>query len=357
VVSVNGKDYYKILGVPRNATDEEIKKAHRKLARKHHPDLNPGNKKAEEQFKEIQEAYDVLSNKESRAKYDQFGDMWQHVPSSRPSGPGPRPGGGFTENPFVDVDFGGVKGGTGGINLEDFLGQVFGRRSGAATDFPSRAAPPEDIDFSMDVSLEEAFRGTTKRVSVTVEDVCPECEGTGQKRNSRGQFDLNGPACPRCRGRGRVSSPRSGEVKIPAGAWEGLRLKLSGQGVADAKGRKGDLYVTLRILPNPKFERDGQDLLFDVQVPYTVAALGGEVTVETLSGQKRQLLVPPGIQTGQKMRLSGQGMPALETRKAGDAYARVKITVPRDLSEQERSLLEQLARLRNDPIRARETAL
>ncbi|HZP82783.1 MAG TPA: J domain-containing protein [Chthonomonadaceae bacterium] len=355
---MNGKDFYKILGVPKTATQEEIKKAHRKLARKYHPDLNPGDKKAEETFKSIQEAYDVLSDPEKRAKYDQFGEMWQNSGFGAGAGPSagwrPGPGAGTAGgSPFVDVDL-------GGLNFQDWLAQMFGggvrRDTGPMGGFGTRsAAPAEDVEFGLDISLEDAYRGASQRITVTVDDVCPECEGMGQKRNSRGQYDL-GSLCPRCRGQGRIPSQRSGQVNIPAGAWDGLRLKLTGQGAADARGKRGDLYVQLHIRPHPKFERDGQDLLFDVAVPYTIAALGGEVSVEMLDGQKRQLLVPPGIQTGQKMRLSGQGMPALRDRKAGDAYARVKITVPKDLSERERNLLEELARLRNEPVRSRTRA-
>jgi DnaJ-class molecular chaperone len=140
-------------------------------------------------------------------------------------------------------------------------------------------------------------------------------------------------------------------VSIPAGAWDGLRLKLSGQGPTDARGRRGDLFVRLHILANSRFERDGQDLYFDLSIPYTVAALGGDATVSMLNGQARELVVPKGIQSGQKMRLAGQGMPALQDRKQGDAFARIKITVPKDLTDHERSLLEQLAILRKDPIR------
>jgi len=146
--------------------------------------------------------------------------------------------------------------------------------------------------------------------------------------------------------------PRSGHVTVPAGAWDGLRLKLSGQGPTDARGRRGDLFVRLHILAHPRFEREGQDLYFDLSLPYTVAALGGEAIITTLTGQTRELVVQKGLQSGQKMRLGGQGMPALQDRKMGDAYARIKITVPRDLTDQERSLLEQLAILRGDPIRA-----
>jgi DnaJ-class molecular chaperone len=353
VIRLNGKDYYKVLGVDRKASAEDIKRAHRKLARKHHPDLNPGNKKAEEQFKLIQEAYDVLSDTEKRAKYDQYGEMWAQVPPGY-SGPQPGPGGanaGFGRGPNAGFE-------TGGVNFEDFLDRMFGGRATGerrnATPFGGRsAAPAEDIEFSLDVTLEEAFRGATRRFNVTVEDVCPECDGMGQKRNSKGQIELDGPVCPRCRGAGRIDSPRTGQVTIPAGAWDGMRSRLAGQGAADARGRRGDLYVVLHVLPHAKFERDGQNLQFDVQVPFTIAALGGEVTVETLDSQQRQIVIPPGIQTGQKLRLAGKGMPALRDRPVGDAYARVRITVPKEMSDKERSLLEEIARLRGDAIKSR----
>ena len=336
---MSGKDYYKVLGVARTATDDDIKKAHRKLARKHHPDLNPGNKRAEEQFKEIQEAYDVLSDPEKRKKYDVYGDMWAQAPSGPGAGPPP---------PYGDP-FGAGSTAGGPINFEDLFGGIFGGRRGAQ---PAQHAVPEEVEITLDVSLEDAFRGASKRVNLTVEDTCTECGGLGQKRNSRGQFDLNGQACPRCRGRGRIPSQRTLQVAVPAGAWDQLQISQAGQGPTDARGRRTDLLIRLHMLPNQKFERDGQNLLFDVQVPYTVAALGGEVPVETLAGKKRQLLVPAGIQTGQKLRLTGQGMPGLQDRLAGDAFARVRITVPRDLSASEKQLLEQLAQLRSDPIKS-----
>ena len=349
------KDYYKTLGVAKAASAEEIKKAHRKLARKFHPDLNPGDKKAEEKFKEIQEAYDVLSDEDKRPKYDQYGDQWQNIGQGFPQG-SPTPGG---TGGFGGAPFGGGNVGESGVNFQDIFEHMFNpgaRAKSGPRDFftPASAAPAEDIEFGLDITLEEAYNGVTRRINVTVEDVCPECDGLGQKRNSRGQIDLsNAPVCSRCRGTGRVASPRSTPVNVPAGAWDGMRSKLPGMGAADARGRRGDLYVQLHILPNAKYERDGQNLLFDITMPYTVAALGGEIDVETLDGQTRQLVVPAGIQTGQKMRLSGKGMPALRDRKTGDAFARVKITVPRDLSDQERELLTQLARLRNDPVRSK----
>lgn len=333
---MNGKDFYKVLGVARTAADEEIKKAHRKLARKHHPDLNPGNKKAEEQFKEIQEAYDVLSDPEKRKKYDMYGENWAQVPAG---------GGQHYTDPF---GAGQTAGGT--INFEDLFGGIFGGAGRRGPQF-AQQAQPEEVEFTLDVSLEDAFRGASKRVNLTLEDICTECGGVGQKRNARGQFDLNGQACPRCRGRGRTPSQRTLQVTIPAGAWDQMQIAQQGQGPADARGRKTDLIMRLHVLPHPKFERDGQNLLFDAPIPYTVASLGGETPVETLGGQRRQLIVPAGIQTGQKLRLTGQGMPALHDRPAGDAFARVKITVPKDLSPAEKQLLEQLAQLRHDPVR------
>ncbi len=349
-------DYYKTLGVARSASADDIKKAHRKLARTYHPDLNPGDKKAEDRFKEIQEAYDVLSDETKRSKYDQYGDMWQQAPPEggfRPAGAGgpqtrPQPG----PNPFVEFD------GNAGLNFQEVIDRMFsGGTAGARNDprgqFRS-SAPEEDIEFSLDVTLEEAFHGTTKRINVTVEDVCPDCEGTGQKRNSKGQYDLSGDGvCRRCRGSGRISSPRNGQINIPAGAWDGMRSKMQGMGAADGRGRRGDLYVQLHLLPHPRFEREGQDLTFDINVPFTVAALGGEVSVELLNMQVRQLVVPAGIQPGQKLRLSGQGMPALRDRKVGNAFARVKIIVPRSLTDEERDLLTRFAMLRNEAVKGK----
>jgi DnaJ-class molecular chaperone len=227
---------------------------------------------------------------------------------------------------------------------------MFGGKGGATRGGRS-AAPAEDIEFRLDITMEDAFRGTNQRLNVTVEDICKDCEGSGQKKDARGRFELGGGLCQRCGGSGRVRSPRSGQINVPPGAWEGLRLKLTGEGAADARGRRGDLYVTIHLLPHSRYERDGQDVLFDLSIPYTIAALGGEATVETLDSTRRQLMIPPGIQTGQKLRLSGQGMPALRDRQRGDAFARVRITVPKDLSARERELLEQLAEIRRDPVR------
>lgn len=350
------KDYYKTLGVARDASADEIKKAYRGLARKYHPDFNPGNTQAETRFKEIQEAYDILSDPVKRPKYDQFGENWNQMGGFGGAGASPRPpqGGGtagntnFGNNPFFTNM-------SDQPNLDDILSNMFpGMRQqggrGAGRESKS-AAPAEDIEFRLELSFEDAYKGTGQRLNVTVEDVCKDCEGSGNKRDARGRIDLNSTSCPRCSGSGRIRSPRSGQITVPAGAWDGLRLKLAGEGAADARGKRGDLYVQIHLLPHARFEREGQDLFFDVPIPYTIAALGGEVTIETLDGVRRQLVIPGGIQSGQKLRLAGQGMPALRDKPKGDAFALVKITVPKDLSATERQLLEQLAQIRNEPIR------
>ena len=352
---MSGKDFYKILGVPRTASEDEIKKARLKLARKYHPDLNPGNKDASDKFKEVQAAYEVLSDPEKRSKYDKYGENFEQY------GAAPQGAGGAGGVRYESGGFGGgspfetAPGGAGAFGFEDFLRTVMEGRGGpqgsAGQPRASSAAPAEDIDFGLDITLEDALRGVEKRVTLTVDDVCPDCAGSGSARNAKGQFDLNKGVCPKCRGRGRLPASRSLSVKVPPGVWDDYRIALPGQGPSDARGRRGDVYARVQIRKNPKFERDGQNLTFDVAVPYTVAGLGGEIAIEMIGGRRSALLVPPGIQTGQRLRVSGQGMPALDGRPAGDAFARVKITVPKDLNERERTLLDELARLRNDPVR------
>ena len=280
-----GKDYYKILGVSRNATEREIKQAYRRLARKYHPDVNPGDKSAEEKFKQINDAYEVLSDKEKRQKYDQFGDQWQYADQFARAGgqQAPswefKPGGGATRVRFSQGDFGGL--------FDDLL-----------KDFSSGRQPQprrgRDIEVPVEVTLEEAFSGSTRRLSL--ED--------GKRL----------------------------EVRIPAGVKNGSRVRLAGKGRAGSGGVKGDLYLVISVKPHRLFECQGDDLYVEVTVPLMVAMLGGEVKVPTLKG-KLALKIPPETQNGRSFRLTGQGMPHLGDSTRGDLLAKVNVVLPTNLSQ------------------------
>jgi len=388
-MAVDYKDYYKILGLPKTATEKEIKAAYRKLARQFHPDVNPGDKSAEDKFKNVGEAYEVLSDADKRAKYDQFGDEWKSY--SQGGGPGPSgggPGAVRAGGARAEYDFGGAGGGPG---IDDFLSSLFGGAAGGgqsgggpAGGFggfssgrpaarPSRQATQE-VEQTAEISLEEAYKGTSKSFTVSIPDTCgrcggagavsagkgrpcPSCAGTGKVKGGRNMFGNSicpqcggtGEAttvCPDCHGEGAVSKPRRiSDVKIPAGVSDGQRIRLAGQGAGG-----GDLFLKVKIKPSAQYERTGDDLRTDFAVPFTVAALGGEASVETFTGRKT-LNVPPGTQSGQSFRLTGQGMPKLKGGGAGDLYARVKMTVPKDLSPRERDLLTELAKLRSDAVK------
>lgn len=332
------KDYYAILGVPRSADDKDIKAAYRRLARQFHPDVNPGSKQAEERFKEISEAHEVLGDPHKRAQYDSFGEQWKRASQ----GPGPRPGGdsGFGFGQGLEFDLGGGGGGMGEF-LDSLFGNVKGRRERAA----SRG---EDVEFAINVTLVQVMTGTSQEHSLKIRDVCPRCRGGGMPRGSHGAFNV-GQACAECRSTGAIEKTRRVNVKIPAGVEDGKRLCLKGQGGASANGVRGDLYLVVHVQPNSQFERQGNDIVTDVSIPFTVAALGGEAEVTTLTGT-RTLNVPPGLQSGQRLRIAGQGVPSPEGR-GGDLYARVSVAVPKGLSPRERELICELAALRGDRIR------
>ncbi len=348
---MSGMDYYKILGVDRKASDEDIKKAYRRKARECHPDLNPHNKTAEDQFKRIQEAYDVLSDPDKRSKFDRYGEFWQQAGMGAPPPP-PRGASGSRQAQapgFIDLD------NLGNLGMDDIFSMFSGGRSTRAqshSPFGSgSASPAEDVAFSVDITLEEAYRGVHKTLNLTVEDVCPTCKGTGFKKPAGRSGSQE--RCTHCKGTGRLETPRTIQLNAPAGAWDGMRSRHQGAGPMDVNHKRADLYVVLQVLPHPKFDRnpENQDLQFEMNVPYTVAALGGEVTVETLDGQKRQLVVPPGIQTGQKLRMAGQGMPGLRERPRGDMYAQVRVVVPKDLQPREMQLLREIAAIRGDAVK------
>ncbi|MFH0847636.1 MAG: J domain-containing protein [Chloroflexota bacterium] len=324
------KDYYKLLGVGRNASDKEIKQAYRRLARKYHPDVNPGNKSAEAKFKEINEAYEVLSNPESRKKYDEFGDQWRYADQFRTA----QSQGG---TPFRDFSSGGTRGfrfedSDMGSLFEDLLAGRFGGRR-------SRVRRGEDIAQPVEITLEEAFSGVTRTISLESPETCPACKGTGRIQNV---------PCSTCRGSGVVSRVRRIEAKIPAGVRDGSRVRLSGQGASGVGGgERGDLYLIISVKPHPAFERKGDDLYTDVPVPLTIAMLGGEVELATLKG-KIALKIPPETQNGRVFRLTGQGSPRLGDSARGDLFAKVSVVLPQKLSAEERRLLDEFRKLRRD---------
>ncbi len=327
------KDYYELLGVSKTATEKEIKSAYRKLARKLHPDVNPNNKAAEEKFKSVSEAHEVLSDPDKRKKYDQYGEQWKsYSQNGGPGSGGGFPGGGYGNGAGQSSPGGfrmeyGEPGQFGDLN--DLFASLFGgeenMRGGGARggDRFGRQAPPrkgQDIEASISVTLEEAFHGASKGVSLQVPS---------------GYYDTNNRS-----GR-QEETTRRVEVKIPAGVADGQKIRLAGQG-GDGPAGRGDLFLVMRVLPSAVFERKGDDLLVDVPVSFVDAALGGEAKVPTPKGTRLTVTVAPGAQSGQTLRLRGQGMPRLKDGGHGDLLARLKITVPKTLTPRETELLTEL---------------
>ena len=315
------RNYYDILGVVRNASDKDIRKAYRRLARQHHPDVNPGDKAAEARFKEINAAYEVLSDTQKRRKYDRYGDQWQYADQIEQA----------QRQSAGRWSFG--RGGTfdpGDMNLGADLGDLFqgifrgfGRRPGRQRG--------RDVQQPVEVTLEEAYHGTARVLQMEREEPCTTCGGQGQ---------VAGAICHVCRGAGAIVKPRRLEVKIPPGVREGSRVRVAGEGGVGPAGT-GDLYLVVSVRPHERFERRGDDLYTDVDIPLTDAVLGGEVQVQTMTSRV-VLKVPPLTQNGRNIRLSGLGMPRLGGNGKGDLYARVKVKLPDQLSERERKLFEEL---------------
>jgi len=364
------KDYYKILGIEKGAGEKEIKQAYRKLARKYHPDVNPGDKRSEDRFKEVSEAYEVLSDPEKRTKYDQFGEHWQ---SAQQGGPGGFPGQTYgTPGQEINFDLGG---------MGDLFESLFGDKARSGR----RGAPQkgEDLQYEIEVTLAEAFNGGSRAFTVTAPEVCstchgsgaqprtgtkqcPVCKGTGRGRSLVG-ISLPGDSCARChgtgqvpekpctacRGTGQVERQKRVEVKIPKGVYDGAKIRVSGQGSPPPNGgTPGDLYLHVKMRPDAMFERKEDDLYVDLPVTFAEAALGGEVQVPTISGKVTATL-PPGIQSGQALRLTGLGVPHLKGEGSGNLFARVKVAVPRNLTEQEKELIRQFGGLRRENPRER----
>jgi molecular chaperone DnaJ len=357
------RDYYEVLGVKRTATDKEIKKAYRRLAREFHPDLNPGNKEAERRFKEISEAYHVLSNPELRKKYDQFGH--------RAFETGGGPGGGFEGFDFRNFDlrdFGFGKGGGFG----DLFENLFGQRRDAQTQATARG---QDLQYTMEISFEDAARGVTAPITITRSDTCPACGGLGQRPSARRQtcpecggsgqrpshfsfFGLGQPCarcegrgviavepCLRCSGRGAIPTTERINVKIPPGVDTGSKIRVAGKGEAGRQGGPpGDLYILTKVRPHSTFERKGDNLYVELPLTVTEAALGASIEVPTLDGPVL-MKIPPGTQSGQTFRLAGKGMPHLKGDGRGDQFVRVRIVLPRNLDERSKQLLRDFERL------------
>ncbi|MFO8101450.1 MAG: J domain-containing protein [Dehalococcoidia bacterium] len=323
------KDYYRILGVDKSASEKDIKKAYRKLARQYHPDVNPDKPDAEARFKEINEAYQVLSDKEKRRKYDELGANWKQYEQWQ------KAGGGAQRQPFEWGPYGFGGGGTGqtgyqyrtvseeelkdlfgdGGGYSDFFTQFFAGEGGSHRQYQPRPRKGQDFEQPVEITMEEAYSGTARLM----------------------QMGSNGTS-------------RTIEAKIPVGVKDGSRIKLAGQGgPGSAGGPAGDLYLVTRIQPNSKFERSGDDLITGISVPLTTAVLGGEVDVPTIDGKRLKLKVPAETQNGKRIRLKGKGMPMLNKREArGDLYAEVKVVLPNRISERERQIFEELAELRKN---------
>lgn len=330
---MNFKDYYKNLGLDKNVSQGEIKNAYRKLARKYHPDLNPGNKKAEERFKEINEAYDVLQSKEKRKKYDQLGPNWEEILRNQGSG---RDSSGF----------GGFSGfGSGSdaskVGFSDFFETFFGASPSRAGGFTTERPLPQkgqDTQYDIQLTLEGLIEGGKRSIRISVEEPCSTCKGMGQTSNH---------LCPNCRGSGQIKKMQTIEVKIPKGIKEGSKIRLSGLGnIGPHGGEKGDLYLKVHLTPHRIFKVDGHDLLADLAVWDDEAALGSEISVPTLTGNVL-LQIPQGTQTGQCLRLKGKGLPKTKGTGAGDLYWNIQIMGPtKNISTKERELYMELRRLR-----------
>jgi curved DNA-binding protein len=334
-MAVKFKDYYEVLGVKRDATDEQIRQAYRKLARKHHPDVNPGDKAAEEKFKQINEANEVLSDPEKRKRYDLLGANWKDGAEFTPP-----PGWGRVNVEYEDL--GNIFGGGGGA-FSDFFETLFGggrpaagqgehqRRRGGSRPRPAKG---QDAEAEMEISLEDAHRGVRQRITLQGTRACPTCNGTGTS---------SGVVCSTCRGAGQVLNPKTIDVNIPPGAREGSVIKVAKQGQGGSGGTDpGDLYIKLKVKPHPIFTVSGDDLTAELPVSASEAVLGATIEVPTIDG-KAEMKIPAGAQGGQRMRLRGQGLNKRGGGR-GDQYVKLKVVVPTHPSEREKQLYEELAK-------------
>ncbi|KAA0259056.1 molecular chaperone DnaJ [Deferribacter autotrophicus] len=343
------KDYYEILGVHRNATEIEIKKAYRKLALKYHPDRNPGDKEAEEKFREITEAYQVLIDPQKRAQYDQFGRVFDDVGGAQD----------FSSTIFDDF-------------FDDIFEGFFGfSRGGRRRERPTRGS---DIETDIEIEFEEAVFGVSKKITIEKEDLCPRCDGSGAEPggkqtcptcHGKGQFvqrqgfftvsttcptchgsgQIIRETCKECRGRGFKYSKKTIEVKIPPGIDAGMTLRVSGEGNSGRYGGpSGDLFVNIRVRPHKYFKRKGNDIYLELPIPFTDAILGTTVSIPTLKGEKT-LEIKPGTQPGDRIVLKGYGVPEVKGYGIGNMYVNIRVVLPKKLSKEERKLINEFKKV------------
>ncbi len=359
------KDYYEVLEVGRQASDAEIKKAYRKLAKQYHPDVNPGDKNAETKFKEINEAYEVLSDPQKKARYDQFGHAGVDPNSFGGAGAG-----------FGDFDFGGI----GDIFESFFGGGGFGRSS------RSRSGPQKgaDLKYSVEISFDEAAFGVEKEITISRNENCSSCGGSGAKQGTspatckhcngtgqvqykqstpfgqfinvktcdvcRGEGKIIVDPCPKCSGRGKVRKTIKKKLDIPAGIDDGQTISIRGEGDPGSKGGPaGDLFVTVAVKPHALFRRQGNDVVCEIPITFVQAALGAELEVPTLDG-KVKYSMPEGTQTGTIFRLKNKGIPYLRGNGRGDQYVKVEIDVPKKLNDKQKELLKEFADISGDEV-------
>jgi len=364
------QDYYELLGVPRKATAKDIRTSFRKLARKYHPDLNPGDKSSEEKFKQLQEAYDVLSDSKKRQMYDQYGFYSDNMPAGGPgAGPG-RDG----EAPDVNFDFGGYDfgGGSGtaggGASFRDLFSQFFSGSRGSAGMEPEHE-PGGDLEYQIEIDFWDAVRGAVKKLSITRLDTCetchgtgavgspqtcPTCHGTGTIQQQAGKMKFNVPctrcggtgklrtACKTCGGEGRVRRAETIDVRIPAGVANGGRVRVPGKGNSGTMGAPaGDLYLRVVVKPHEFFERRGNDLYTKIPVTVSEATLGAKIEVPTIDGRSL-VRIPPGTNSGKTLRLKEKGVPSARNGERGDQYVEIQVVVPPPTDERVRNLMKEL---------------
>lgn len=359
-------DYYRLLDVPRNASKDEIKSAWRKLAKKYHPDLNPGNKEAEAKLKEINEAYEVLSDDKKRQIYDQYGE------EALKGGAGAGGAGGFG-GPFG--------GGFGGGNMGDIFGDLFENvfSQGGGRSQQQRSHRGSDLKYETEISLEDAFKGIKIPLDVERTETCPDCSGTGAKdkdsvkqcpqchgtghvQYSQGFFSFRQPCpacggsgekitdpCPKCGGQGRVRRKAPITIKVPAGIEDGGVMRVAAGGDAGIRGGSpGDLYIQINIRPHAHFIREKRDLIYECPIPVWKAVLGGEADVPLIEGGKTTIRIPSGTQFGKMFRVKGKGMPGTGGRPRGDLLVKIRVEIPVDLTPRQKELYTQLAAAEND---------